>query len=121
MIRTVRSLRVLRHLLAVAIALAFSANVLEAVIPDVHDGDAIAATLAHQDGGDSSGDQHQIPHESSHGAHVEHCGHAHLASLTSGPLMDMPGAAPSSAPAFHTATLESVAMPPAFRPPIALS
>ncbi|MEO8561011.1 MAG: hypothetical protein ABI601_02985 [bacterium] len=40
MLRTVRSFRQLRRILAVAIALAFSARTIEAMVPDVHDGDA---------------------------------------------------------------------------------
>jgi hypothetical protein len=121
MIRTVRPLRLLRRLLAVVIALAFSANVLEAVAPDVHDGDAIEATLAQQDLGNASRDHPPIPHETSHGTHVEHCGHAHIAEVAAGPRLDAPADALSDAPMVHIATLQSVAMSPAFRPPIALS
>lgn len=120
MFRTVRSLRLFRQLLTIAIALTFSVNVLEAAAPDVHDGGAIAAMMAHPDGGSSSGGQHRIPHGTSPGAHVEHCGHAHIAEVAAGPHLDAPDVVLPTAPLIHIATLESVAMPPAFRPPIAL-
>jgi hypothetical protein len=121
MFRTVRSLRLLRQLLTIAIALTFSVNVLEAAAPDVHDGGAVAVMLAHPDGGNTSGDQHRSPHGTPQGAHVEHCGHAHIAEVAAGPQLDTPDVALPAAPIMPIATLESVAMPPAFRPPIALS
>lgn len=121
MFRTARFVRLLRQLLTVVIALALSASVLEAVVPDVHDGDAAATTTALHDGSDSGGEQHRLPHDAPHGVHVEHCGHAHLASLATGPRLDIPRVTPSRAPVIHIARLESIAMPPAFRPPIILS
>jgi hypothetical protein len=121
MFRTVRSLRLLRQLLVAAVALAFSASVLEAVAPDVHDGDAVAVMVGHHDGGGSTNDQHRLPHDTPHGIHVEHCGHAHLASLSSGPHLELPHVKPTHAPVIPVARLESVATSPDFRPPIALS
>jgi hypothetical protein len=108
-------------LLALAIALAFSASVLEAVAPDVHDGDAVAMMVGHTDGGDSTNGQQRLPHGMPHGMHIEHCGHAHLAALSLGPHLELSHAKPTHAHVLPVARLESVAMPPAFRPPIALS
>ena len=147
MLRAFRSLRVLRRFLTAFVALALSGGVLEAALPDVHDGDAglssveshAAAREAHSEGGDAdtgaaeseraqvTGTASDDERSSSNGtqhlpgqtAHAEHCGHAHVATTSLAPELGLARACFGDAPTARVATLLSVASVPVLRPPIA--
>lgn len=146
MLRAFRSLQLLRGFLTAFVLLAFSASALEVIIPDVHDGDTTgsidasvgsSSTADRQSGGAMSdtrstrgliasdfGGSERPSHDgtrpaSDHAAHVEHCGHAHVATPASASALNVSRPDHGEAPSTHVATLVSVAVVPTLRPPIA--
>ena len=128
-LRTVRNACV-RRLTALLVAVCIVAGPVEAAIPDVHDGDAPAASHGGQPVqtaaeatspaplSDTRGSQNGTP-ASEHTTHVDHCAHGHAAGIadarsTSAPVdWHMAGAIGELAQ-LH----ESVVLSPRQRPPI---
>lgn len=124
----------LRRLTALVLALCFGLFTAEALVADVHDGDATHAELAqfagavahvdapaggHADGpGDHPGER--APGQSGHAQHACHCVHAHA-----GWWAPVAAAIPTPAPYALTVPGSSATMPaslgrePQLRPPIA--
>ena len=118
-----------RNLLGVLFVFAFFANAYEALIPDVHDGDAVtAAASGHASASDAeaaSSRQHRparssMPDLPRHAQHVDHCTHSHVASVTAdqSALDDAPVMV-SSTPSELESPLRGIAHAPGLRPPIA--
>lgn len=116
-----------RRALAVVLLLGLVVGRLEAMFPDVHDGDAdvstqlvvgdLAAGLLSTDGNGSLPQPHQdVPN---HSTHMEHCGHSHILVLGLAPRFALPPAAPSSVLDAPTSSPAAVFLPPHERPPIA--
>ena len=147
MLRTVRSTTWVRRLLAVIVAFAFSGSVVEAAVPDVHDGHAASsnatagsafvvqqqwpcASASQPPAGaraDATGRSNcgggQRDHGRSpvpgHGSHLEHCGHGHNAQNAAPPQLDLQNDSHTDAPLASVVTLVSIARAPSLRPPIA--
>lgn len=115
-----RSQRVLRWIVGLVAMFALSANVLEVLIPDVHDGDVRSSvTFA------SDTDYHSSPaplRDSPVGMHhtqfVDHCAHAHVSAVTAGVAIACPPVIHEGMPISGASILVSVALTPSFRPPI---
>lgn len=95
---------------------------LELLVPDAHDGDAVAAALDQPAASVLAPGQHQnVPLPTpDHRTHVDHCSHAHLLTVVSREQALGPGG-PYADQLFDTAApwLESVSAAPHQRPPIA--
>ena len=117
----------MRNLFGVLFVFAFFANTYEALIPDVHDGDAtITASSGKGSAADGvSASQEQRPAHSSvpdlphHAQHVDHCTHSHVASVSDhqSTLDDTPVAL-SAKPSEFEGSLRGIAHAPGLRPPI---
>ncbi|MEO5815871.1 MAG: hypothetical protein ABIT20_11395 [Gemmatimonadaceae bacterium] len=147
MLRVFRKPQLLRRFLSVLVALAFSASALETIIPDVHDGDAERSSVetgavslsaargslntdsavdgrAHAIAGPDLGSG-QLPSREdtqsapTHTAHIEHCGHAHVATPAVATILSAPADEHGESPCTFVPTLVSVAVVPTLRPPIA--
>lgn len=93
----------------------------ELLLPDAHDGDAVAGALDQRATTTPGADQHQnAPRPApDHRAHVDHCAHAHL--LIVGREQPLVPPVPPASQLFDTSSpsLESISTAPYQRPPIA--
>jgi hypothetical protein len=115
-----RSQRVLRWIVGLVAMFAFSANILEVLIPDVHDGDARSSVtfVSDSDHDRSPTTPRDAPVGLHHAQHVDHCAHGHVAALSAGVSIGCARASHEALPISGASALLSVALAPSFRPPI---
>lgn len=121
----------IRRLVSLVLALCFGLFSAEALVADVHDGDATHTELvsaaqatghaAHVDGDGGSGPHERAPGESGHSLHVCHCAHAHGSSWTRVSLIAPPATVQlaQQLPTTGARAPSSDAPEPRLRPPIA--
>lgn len=117
----------MRNLLGVLIVFACFANAYEALVPDVHDGDAATVAVQQQaaraGAADVTPNQQRpecpaVPDVPHHAQHADHCAHSHVASLTCGVALGEPPVSEPSVPASAESALRGIAHAPGLRPPI---
>lgn len=115
-----RSQHLLRWIVGLVAMFAFSANVLEVLIPDVHDGDA-GSSVTFVSGSDHESaptPPRDAPVGLHYAQHVDHCAHAHVAAVTAGVAIACASVIHVALPISGASRLLSVALAPSFRPPI---
>jgi hypothetical protein len=99
--------------------IAFSANTLEVLFPDAHDGDAQSTvTLGLGHATNQAPTVPDAPTGPHHAQHVDHCSHGHVATVSTGVAIDEQPPCPEERPSSISTALISVASTPSSRPPI---
>ena len=112
--------RAFRWVVGLVAMIAFSANTLEVLFPDAHDGDAhpmltVGSVHASNQAPSTPPDAPTGPH---HSQHVDHCSHGHVAAISTGVAIDDPPPCHEERPISSATALTSVTATPSSRPPI---